>query len=170
MAKISAQILGTFFLLVGAVPAHQRRKGPPFPGLRIRRELRETSDGRRVSNATLANAASVLNSNNWKNIQDGGATSTNKSKIHGPVFSPCCRAGIQRRKKTYTTTTERESFGEPFSPQRRTFQAGGRYKNPIKTKQTVSTTEIFPLWPPILAGKERFLTGAGRCMLSFSQE
>ena len=31
-------------------------------------------------------------------------------------------------KKAYTTTTERKSFGELFWPQRKTFQAGGRYR------------------------------------------
>ena len=35
-----------------------------------------------------------------------------------------------------TTTTERESFGELFWPQKIAFQAGGRYKNPIKTTKT----------------------------------
>ena len=40
------------------------------------------------------------------------------------------------KKKTYTTTTERKSFGELFWSQRKTFQAGGGYKNPIKTTKT----------------------------------
>ena len=31
------------------------------------------------------------------------------------------------KKKVYTTTTERKSFGELFWPQRKTFQAGGGY-------------------------------------------
>ena len=35
------------------------------------------------------------------------------------------------KKKAYTTTGERKSFGELFWPQRKTFQAGGGYKNPI---------------------------------------
>ena len=38
------------------------------------------------------------------------------------------------------------------------------YENPMKT---ISTTEIFPLWPHFFCGKEKFCTGAGRCMLSF---
>ena len=43
-------------------------------------------------------------------------------------------------------------------------------KNPTKTrKKTISTTEIFPLWTPFFSAKEKFCTGAGRCMLSFSQ-
>ena len=53
-----------------------------------------------------------------------------------------------REEKAYTTTTERKSFGELFWPQRETFQAGGGYKNPIKPRKTISTTEIFPLWTP----------------------
>ena len=52
------------------------------------------------------------------------------------------------KKRTYTTTTERKSFGELFLPQRKAFQAGGGYKNPIKTRKTISTTEISPLWTP----------------------
>ena len=36
------------------------------------------------------------------------------------------------KKKAYTTTTERKSLGELFWPQRKTFQAGGGHKNPIK--------------------------------------
>ena len=54
------------------------------------------------------------------------------------------------KKKAYNTTTERASCGELFWTQRRAFQAGGRYRKPIKTKENRSTTEIFPLWPPFL--------------------
>ena len=32
----------------------------------------------------------------------------------------------------------------------------------------MSTTEIFPLWRPFF-GKEKLLTGAGRCMFSLPQ-
>ena len=39
---------------------------------------------------------------------------------------------------------------------------------PYKYQQAISTTEIFPLWPPFF-GKEKFYAGAGRCMLSFPQ-
>ena len=56
-----------------------------------------------------------------------------------------------RKKKISETSTEkRKLFGELFWPQRTTFQVGGGYKNPKKTrkKKTTSTTEIFPLWPP----------------------
>ena len=58
------------------------------------------------------------------------------------------------KKKADTTTTERKSFGELFWPQGKTFQAGGGYKNPIKTKKAISTTEIFPLWTPFLSEKK----------------
>ena len=72
------------------------------------------------------------------------------------------------KKKAYTTTTtERKSFGELFWLQRKTFQTGGRYKNPIKTRKTISTTKIFPLWHPFLFRKEKFCTGAGRCAFFF---
>ena len=74
------------------------------------------------------------------------------------------------KKKAHTTTTQRKSFGELFWPERQTFQAGGGYKNPMKTRKTISTTEIFPLWTPFFFCKEKFCTGAGRCMLSFPQQ
>ena len=54
-----------------------------------------------------------------------------------------------------------------FWPQRKTFQAGGGYKNPIKIRKAISTTEIFPPWTPFFFGKEKFCTGAGRCMPFF---
>ena len=49
-----------------------------------------------------------------------------------------------------TTTTERKSFGELSWPQTRTFQAGGRYKNPIKARK--------PYLPPksLLCGPHSF--------------
>ena len=58
------------------------------------------------------------------------------------------------KKKAYTTTTERNRFGELFWPQRKTFQAGGGYKNLIKTTKTISTTEIFPLWTSFFSAKK----------------
>ena len=75
------------------------------------------------------------------------------------------------KKKKYTTTTAKEKLLENFS--------GFKEKllRPVvdtktllkKNRKTISTTEIFPLWPPFFFGKEKFCTGAGRCMLSFSQ-
>ena len=52
-----------------------------------------------------------------------------------PVMEFPAVLGYFREEKTYTTTTERKSFGELFRPQRKTFQAGGGYKNPIKTQE-----------------------------------
>ena len=49
---------------------------------------------RRVSNAALANAALVLSSKNWENIQDGGRRRKINPKSLGSVFSLSCRAGI----------------------------------------------------------------------------
>ena len=66
-------------------------------------------------------------------------------------FNTCF--SLSAKKKAYTTTTERKSFGELFWPQRKTFQAGGGYKNPIKTRKTISTTKIFPLWSPFFSAK-----------------
>ena len=73
---------------------------------------------------------------------------------------------LTKKKKAYTTTTERKSFGELFWPQRKTFQAGGGYKNPIKTRKTISTTEIFPLWTPFFSAKKSSaLEWGGVCFL-----
>ena len=60
----------------------------------------------------------------------------------------------REEKKRTQPPTERKSFGELFSPQRKTFQAGGGYENPIKTRKATSTTEIFPLWAPFFSAKK----------------
>ena len=52
----------------------------------------------------------------------------------------------EKEKRRRPPPKEKIFFGELSWPQRKTFQAGG-YKNPIKTKKTISTTEIFALWP-----------------------
>ena len=65
------------------------------------------------------------------------------------------------KRKAYTTTTERKSFGELFWPQRKTFQAGGRYKNPIKTRKTIPPPKSF-LCAPNFFGKEKLVTSAPR--------
>ena len=68
-------------------------------------------------------------------------------------FGFVCRQPPEK-KKTYTTTTERKSFGELFWPQRRTFQAGGSYKNPIKNQENHINHRIFPLWPPFFGQRK----------------
>ena len=54
-----------------------------------------------------------------------------------------------------------------FGWTKKTFQAGGGYKNLIKTRKTISTTEIFPLWPPLFfwAKKSSALKQGGECFL-----
>ena len=49
--------------------------------------------------------------------------------------------------KAYTTTTERKSFGELFWPQRKTFHAGGGYKNPIKIRRPYPPPKSFLCGP-----------------------
>ena len=56
-------------------------------------------------------------------------------------------SGRAEKRKAYTTTTERKSFEELLWPQRKAFQVGGGYKNPMKTWKTMSTTKIFPVAP-----------------------
>ena len=67
---------------------------------------------------------------------------------------PSRKNPLAEKKKAYTTTTERKSFGELFWPQRKTFQTGGGYKKPMKTRKTISTTAIFPLCPPPFSAKK----------------
>ena len=55
---------------------------------------RSILDYRRVSNASLANAALVLSSKNWKNLRDGGQRRKINPKSLGPAFSLCRHAGI----------------------------------------------------------------------------
>ena len=98
-----------------------------------------------------------------------------REMIRGRIFSETVRIQAQksaqsREEKAYTTTTERKSFGELFWPQRKTFQAGGGYKNPRKNQENHIYHRNLSSVAPIFWGKEKFCTGAGRCMLSFSQQ
>ena len=71
----------------------------------------------------------------------------------------------REEKKKYTTTTERKSFGELFWPKEKLSRLVVDTRCPIKkTRKTISTTEIFPLWTPSFFSAKT----AGRCMLSFS--
>ena len=92
-----------------------------------------------------------------------------KSTVHPDMFTfwVLRRLGTTpEKKKAYTTTTARKPFGELFWPQRKTFQVGGGYKNPIKTRKTISTTEIFPLWTPCFPAKKcSALEQGGVCFL-----
>ena len=85
------------------------------------------------------------------------------------IFSQCfptTRLCIQRphgrtteKKQSVHDHHRKKIFWGTFWPQRKTFQVGGGYENPMKTKKAISTTEIFPLWPPLFFGKEEFCTG-----------
>ena len=91
-----------------------------------------------------------------------------RALLHGSLeFSLSLQGFIlqSRKKRTRPPPKENHLGKEPFWPQRNSFQACGGYKNPIETKKTISATEIFPLRPPFF-GKEKFCTGAGRCMPS----
>ena len=74
------------------------------------------------------------------------------------------------KKKAYTTTTERKAFGEFVWLQRKTFQTGGRYKKPYINQESHIYHRNISSVAPIFLGKGKFCTGAGRCMLPFSQE
>ena len=71
-----------------------------------------------------------------------------------------------REEKSVHDHHRKKMFGELLWPQRKTFQAGGGYKNPIKTRKIISTTEIFPLWPPLFSAKNSSaLEQGGICSL-----
>ena len=76
----------------------------------------------------------------WERWSEGGELHRSAS------FRPPKPEAKHRRKKTYTTTTERKSFGELFWPQKKTFRPVVDTKT--LWKPAISTTEIFPLWPP----------------------
>ena len=76
-------------------------------------------------------------------VLGGCVGSFRRGETKVPILFVC-----RREEKAYTTTTERKSLGELFWPQRETFQAGGGYENRMKTRKTISTTEIFPLRAP----------------------
>ena len=66
------------------------------------------------------------------------------------------------------SVTERKSFGELFWPQRKNFSDRWWIQKPYKNQE--KKAYIFPLWTPFFFCKEKFCTGAGRCMLSFPQQ
>ena len=49
--------------------------------------------------------------------------------------------GRTEKRKTYTTTTERKSFGELFWPKRKIFHVGGGYTIPTNTRETNECTK-----------------------------
>ena len=57
-----------------------------------------------------------------------------------------------------------------FLTSKKTFQISGAYKILMKTRKTISTTEIFPLWPPFFfsAKKTSALEQGGVCFLFHS--
>ena len=55
---------------------------------------------------------------------------------------------IPREEKSVHDHHRKKIFWGTFLASKKTFQASGGYKNPIKTRKTISTTEIFPLWTP----------------------
>ena len=75
---------------------------------------------------------------------NGGSSSVGERNSATPFLPQ-----LQRRKKRTQPPPK-----ENLLPQRKTFQAGGGYKNPIKTRKTISTTEIFPLWTPYSSAKK----------------
>ena len=59
-------------------------------------------------------------------------------------------------------------FWRTFLASKKNFPGRWWIQKPNKNQETTSTTEIFPLWPPFFR-QQKSCTGAGRCMLSFSQ-
>ena len=59
---------------------------------------------------------------------------------------------LQGRKSVHSQC-RKKSFGNLFWSRIKHFQPSSGYKNPLK-RETNSTTEIFPLWPPFLLAKK----------------
>ena len=78
------------------------------------RTIRTVSES--VSNATLASAALVLSSKNWKNIRDGGQCRKTNPKSPGQAFSLCRRAGIDA-----ALAKAQISFSQVHPPSKMTF-------------------------------------------------
>ena len=76
------------------------------------------------------------------------------------------RVSYSEKKKADTTTTERKYFGELFWPQRKTFQASGRYKA-LQNQENHIYHRNLSSAAPIYFQQEKFFTGARRCMLYF---
>ena len=62
--------------------------------------------------------------------------------------------GFRQRRKKRTRPPERKSFGELFCPQRKTFQVGGGYKNPMKTKKPYLPPKSFLCGPHFFSAKK----------------
>ena len=77
---------------------------------------------------------------------------TMQLSCRGATLSVCVAAGL--REKSVHNHHRKKIFWRTFLASRKTFQAGGGYKNPIKTRKTISTTEIFPLWTPFFRQKK----------------
>ena len=74
--------------------------------------------------------------------QDLGGNFRGRARTFRPP--PLCVEA--EKKKAHTTTTKRKSFGALFLPQRKLSRPVVDTKNTRKTKKTISTTKIFPLW------------------------
>ena len=82
-----------------------------------------------------------------------------------PEISVC----LQRRKSVHNHH-RKKTIWRTFLASKKTFQAGGGYKNPIKTKKTISTTEIFPLCTPFFSAKKSSaLEQGGVCLLALAR-
>ena len=88
-----------------------------------------------------------------------------KRQLHCQV-NPDTPCPLSREERPYTTTTERKFWGTSLAA-KKNFSGRWWIREPHKNRKTISTTEFFPLCPSFFR-QRKFLTGAGRCMLSFS--
>ena len=100
---------------------------------------------------------------NYRLCPHGGGHRKAENAEHADLSGP-----HQRRKKR-TQPPPKENLLENFSGLKEKIPGRWWIQKPIKTRKAISTTEIFPLWTPFFFCKEKFCTGAGRCMVSFSQ-
>ena len=124
----------------------------------------EDEEGCSVSSSHLDLSRQEDKNKGQKKHQRGGRAPPRK----GP-FRTKTTTTRSEKKKTYTTTTERKSFGELFWPKRKLSRPVVNTKTLWKPGKPYLPPKSF-LCGPHFFRQRKFCTGAGRCMLSFSQE
>ena len=87
-------------------------------------------------------------------------------RVHRKQF---VEAPNSEKKKAYTTTTERKSFGN-FSGLKENFPRRWWIQKPYENQENHIYHRNLSSVAPHFFSKEKFCRGAGRCMLSFSRQ
>ena len=82
-------------------------------------------------------------------------SSIRKRQVVHKTFVHNYGAPVTGKKKAYTTNTDRKSFGKLFWTQKNTSRPVVDTKTLLKNRESMSTTKIFPLWPPFLLPEKK---------------